>query len=107
MTVDTPRSELPSKEIAALCERWRVVELSIFGSAMRGDFGSQSDVDLLVEFDSGVSWSLIEIDRMAGELAEIFGRKVDLVERTAIESSANYIRRRHILQSAEPVYVAR
>ncbi len=74
---------------------------------MRGDFGSQSDVDLLVEFDSGVSWSLIEIDQMAGEFAEIFGRKVDLVERAAIESSANYIRRRHILESAEPVYVAR
>jgi hypothetical protein len=43
---------------------------------------------------------------MEEELEAILGRKVDLVEREAIEQSENYIRRRHILQSEEPVYVA-
>jgi predicted nucleotidyltransferase len=44
---------------------------------------------------------------MQDELKEIFGRDVDLVERQSVESSENYIRKRHILQSLEPVNVAR
>jgi predicted nucleotidyltransferase len=74
---------------------------------IRGEIGPQSDVDVLVKFSSDTRPSLNELDQMSRDLAEIFGRKVDLVERAAIESSANYIRRRHILESAEPVYVAR
>jgi predicted nucleotidyltransferase len=107
LDVNSPRSELPRRELAEFCKHWKVAELSLFGSMIRGDFGPQSDVDVLVKFDPGVCPSLIELDQMNRDLAEIFGRKVDLVERAAIESSANYIRRRHILESAEPVYVAR
>jgi uncharacterized protein len=105
--VDSPSFELPRREIATFCRRWKVAELSLFGSVLRGDFGPQSDVDVLVKFDSSVRPSLVELDQMSRHLAEIFGRKVDLVERATIESSANYIRRRHILETAEPVYVAR
>jgi predicted nucleotidyltransferase len=43
---------------------------------------------------------------MEDDLATILGREVDLVERQAVERSENYLRRRHILQSVEPVYVA-
>jgi predicted nucleotidyltransferase len=43
---------------------------------------------------------------MEQELTELLGREVDLVEREAVEQSENYIRRRHILTSLKPVYVA-
>jgi len=105
--VDSTEFEIPRGRIAAFCRRWKVTELSLFGSVTRGDFKPQSDVDVLVTFDSDVRPSLIELDQMSRDLAEILGRKVDLIERAAIESSANYIRRRHILKSAEPIYVAR
>jgi hypothetical protein len=49
----------------------------------------------------------MDVVEMQDELETILGRKVDLVERRAIEQSENYIRRRYILDSAEPVYVAR
>ena len=105
--MDSLRFDLSRRQIEEFCRRWKVAELSLFGSIIRGEIGPQSDVDVLVKFGSDTRPSLNELDQMSRDLAEIFGRKVDLVERAAIESSANYIRRRHILESAEPVYVAR
>lgn len=99
--------EIPQEQIAAFCRRWKVVEFSLFGSALREDFGPESDVDVLVSFAGDTPWSLMALVRMEEELEQIFGREVDLVERAAVERSENYIRRRHILSSAEPVYVAR
>ncbi|MBU4398213.1 MAG: nucleotidyltransferase domain-containing protein, partial [Planctomycetes bacterium] len=69
-------------------------------------FRPDSDVDVLVSFARGVHWGLLDFVRMSEELAAILGRKVDLVERQSVEQSENYIRRRYILESAEPVYVA-
>jgi len=60
-----------------------------------------------VSFEPHARWSLMDVVEMQNELETVLGRKVDLVERSAIERSENYIRRRHILDSAEPVYVAR
>jgi predicted nucleotidyltransferase len=74
---------------------------------LRGDFRSSSDIDVLVSFEPRAQWSLMDVVEMQNELETILGRKVDLVERSAIERSENYIRRRYILDSAEPVYVAR
>jgi uncharacterized protein len=92
--------------IAAFCRKWRIRELALFGSALRDDFGPESDVDLLVSFPEGVSYGLFEMVRIADELEAVLGRKVDLVEREAVEQSENYIRRRYILDSQEPLYVA-
>ena len=50
---------------------------------------------------------MFELIEMQQKLSEIIGYKVDLVERRAVEKSENYIRRRHILQSLETIYVAR
>jgi uncharacterized protein len=99
--------DLHRHEIVEFCTRWKVTELSLFGSAVRGELTPQSDVDVLVKFDNNLRPGLSELDEMSRDLSEIFGRSVDLVEQTAVESSSNYIRRQHILQSAEPVYVAR
>ncbi len=98
---------IPKDEIEAFCRRNHIQSFGLFGSALRGDFGSGSDIDVLVEFERGYRPGLIELVEMQEELAQIFGQKVDLVERQAVERSENYIRRRHILDSVEPIYVAR
>ena len=101
------RIRLPKDELARFANKWSIRELALFGSALREDFGPESDVDVLASFVEGARWGLFDLVRMQEELAEILGRGVDLVEREAIERSENYIRRRQILQSLEPVYVAR
>jgi hypothetical protein len=100
-----PRITLPTKALAEYCCRWKVTELDLFGSVLRDDFGPNSDVDVLVSFDAHARPTLMDIIRMEEELSELLGRKADLVERQAVEQSENYIRRRHILSTAEPVYV--
>ncbi len=103
---------MPSKvaidreEIARFCRRWKITELALFGSALRDDFRSDSDIDLLVTFAPDARWSAWEFLDAQDELAVLLGRDVDLVERAAIEQSENWIRRKHILGQAEPVYVA-
>ncbi len=99
--------ELPQEAIADFCRRWRIRELAIFGSALREDFRPDSDVDVLVEFAPEARWNLLDIAGAEQELSGILGRPVDLVERRCIEHSDNWIRRRHILESAQTFYVAR
>ena len=100
------RIDIPREKIAEFCRKHRVQKLSLFGSALREDFRPDSDVDVLVSFAEDARYSLFDLAAMEGELGAILGRKVDLVEREAIEQSENYIRRRHILQSEVPLYVA-
>jgi uncharacterized protein len=98
--------DIPLEKVNNFCHRWKVKELALFGSILRDDFRPDSDVDFLVTFEEESRWSLFDMIDMQDELKEILGREVDLVERQAVERSENYIRRRHILQSLEPVYVA-
>ena len=97
---------LPPDKLADFCRRWQITELALFGSALRNDFRQESDVDVLVTFDVNVHWGLFDLVAMQEELQAMVGREVDLVERRAVEKSENYIRRRHILESAETLYVA-
>lgn len=98
---------LPDFDIEDFCRRWQVSELGLFGSVLRDDFRPDSDVDVLVTFAPGAHWSLFDMVHMQKELELILGREVDLVERRAVEQSENYIRRKRILGSLVPVYVAR
>jgi len=100
------RLGLPKKELANFCERWRVQELSAFGSVLRQDFSPKSDIDLLVSFSPDAHWTLFDMARMRAELNELLGRDVDLVSRRGIESSRNAIRREAILSSAQVIYAA-
>ena len=100
----TANIDLPRDEVAAFCKRWQVVELALFGSVLREDFGPGSDIDVLAEFDPGARHTLLDLARMQDELSTAFGRSVDLVERSAVEASRNYLRRRAILESAETIY---
>jgi len=98
--------DVPYTEIATFCDRWRITELALFGSAVGDHFGPSSDVDVLVSFAPNAEWDLVDAARMEEELAALFGRRVDLVTRRSVESSPNPIRREAILQSAVRVYVA-
>jgi len=92
---------------AALCRRYGVARLEVFGSAARGiDFDpKRSDFDFLVEFDQRSDVPpLKQFFGFAEALEQLLGRSVNLVERAAIEKSRNYIRRRAILRDAETIY---
>jgi len=97
---------VPRDSIAAFCGRYHIRSLALFGSVLRDDFRPDSDVDVLVEFEPTYEPSLVDLVRIQDELSEVLGRRVDLVERAAVEQSDNYIRRRHILESLETLYVA-
>ncbi len=97
---------IASKKLAEFCRRWKIVELALFGSALRSDFKPDSDVDLLVTFEADAGWSLMDHVCIQDELTDLLGRKVDLVSRRGIERSHNYIRRKAILDSAEVIYAA-
>ena len=95
---------IPSNQLQEFCDRWKVSELAVFGSALRSDFSPASDIDVLISFAEDAHWGLFDLVRMQDELESLFGREVDLVERKAVENSENYIRRRGILEGAEIVY---
>jgi len=84
----------------------QIRELAFFGSVLRDDYRPESDVDVLVTFVPGVAWSLFDHMAMEEDLSALLGRKVDLVSRRAIERSSNWIRRKAILETAEPFYDA-
>lgn len=100
-----PNFYIPRDRVAAFCRANGIAQLAIFGSALREDFGAESDIDILVEFAPGRTPGLKFFD-MASELSDLFDREVDVLTRTSVEQSRNYIRRKAILESAEVVYAA-
>jgi uncharacterized protein len=100
------RIPLDQEKIAEFCQRWKITEFALFGSVLREDFHPESDVDVLVAFAPDADWSLFDHVDMEEELSAMLGRRVDVVNRKAIEQSENWIRRKAILNTAEPIYVA-
>lgn len=100
------RLNVSPEDLENFCQRHKIKELALFGSILRDDFGDDSDIDLLVSYQTGVSRGLLHKIQMLEELKELFGRDVDLVSKNAIAHSRNWIRRRNILESAEVLYVA-
>ena len=64
--------------LAEFCRNNHIRRLAFFGSVLRDDFGPESDVDVLVEFEPGMSVGMIRLAGMEIELGELLGRKVDL-----------------------------
>jgi len=96
-----PNLTVPHGRLVAFCREHGIRRLAIFGSALRDDFGPDSDVDLLVDFEPDRIPSLFGIARVERELSPLFGgRKVDL--RTA-EDLSRYFRQR-VLEEAEVQY---
>ena len=78
--------------------------MALFGSALRDDFGADSDLDFLVTFAASADWGLLEHVRMEQELRELLQRDVDLVSRRALERSQNWLRRQEILSTAQTLF---
>ncbi len=89
-------------KLADFCRRNHIRRLSLFGSALRDDFGPESDVDLLVEFEPDAVVTLLDMVRLELELTELVGRKVDL--RTPQELSRYF--RDEVLATAVVQYAA-
>jgi predicted nucleotidyltransferase len=96
--------EISEGAILDFCRRWRVIQLELFGSALRDDFGPESDIDLLVTLEPGAAIDLYDLMAMRDEMAQIVGRPVDLFERAGVEKSKNPYRRQSILSTAQVVY---
>jgi predicted nucleotidyltransferase len=97
-----PGIEVPTESIAAICRKYSVKELAVFGSAARGEMRLDSDVDILVEFQPEAWLGLIEFSAMERELADLFARKVDLVSKRGLKPRV----RPHVLRDARVLYAA-
>ncbi len=102
--METPSLADQLEAIGLFCERWEIVELALFGSALREDFHSQSDLDFLATFSVGANWSLFDLVEMESELKSILGRDVDLFTKAALTRSRNWIRKGEISRSARVIY---
>jgi predicted nucleotidyltransferase len=91
---------IPVADLAEFCQRHPIRKLSLFGSALRDDFGPNSDVDILVEFEPDARISFFDMVTMEMELTNIMGRKVDF--RTPQELSRYF--RQKVLDTAEVLY---
>jgi uncharacterized protein len=99
----TDRPTIAPDVLAELCRRWRIREFSLFGSILRDDFGPDSDVDVLVEFEPDHPWSGFDLIDLLDELEATFRRPVDLVMKGGLR---NPLRRKMILDSRKVLYAA-
>ena len=100
---NTHRLPIGKVQIEAFCKRHYIRKLSLFGSVLRSDFNNESDIDVLIEFESGHVPGLIGLAGMECELAELLGRKVDL--RTPQDLSPYF--RDQVVASASVQYAQR
>ena len=93
--------EVSPESVAAICTRYRIRELAVFGSAARGDMRPDSDVDILVEFEPGAHPGL-GFFQLEEELTELFGRRVDLGRKSLLKPLV----RPSVLRDAVVLYAA-
>ncbi|MCU0245578.1 MAG: nucleotidyltransferase family protein [Bryobacter sp.] len=86
----------------AVCRRYQVRELCIFGSAARGELRPDSDIDILVEFFPESKIDLVDYAGLMLELSQLFGRKVDLVSKSGLKP----LLRPMVLREARLLYAA-
>ncbi|MFN7959686.1 MAG: nucleotidyltransferase domain-containing protein [Thermoanaerobaculia bacterium] len=100
--------DLPLPEIEAICRKLHVKELAVFGSVLSEEFRPDSDVDFLASFENSDPgpW-LSYLTELQQALTALLGRPADVAHRPSVEKSRNWIRRREILSSAQPIYASR
>jgi uncharacterized protein len=101
--VTTVAFPLPTDAIEQFCRRWKIRELTLFGSVLWTDFRPNSDVDVLVTFADDADWGLLAHMQMQQELATIRQRPIDLISKRALEQSPNWVRRNAILNTAQVI----
>ncbi len=97
--------DIDQERLAALCRRYHVAKLELFGSRAKGTARPDSDVDLLVTFEPGKTPGLAFV-ALAEELEVVFEHKVDLLTRECVEKDFNPYRRDGILTTTELLYAA-
>ena len=95
---------LTKQEVADFCYKWQITEFALFGSVLRDDFTTESDVDILVTFAPQSGRSLFDLIKMRDELGQSLDRKVDIFTRKSVEQSHNWLRKREILGTAQVIY---
>ncbi len=95
--------QLDRSVLVEFCRRWRIRELSVFGSVLRDDFNPNSDLDFFVSFEPGAPLDIDRLLDMKEELEARLGRPVDLVEKEAMR---NPWRKHEILKTRQVIYAA-
>ena len=90
-----------------ICQQWQIVELALFGSVLRDDFNSQSDIDILVSFADSAKITFFDLDTIELQFSKLFDRPVDLVTKSSVEQSHNWIRKKNILSNSKIIYEQR
>ena len=99
---DAAPLRIPFEELTNFCRRYQVRELALFGSMLRQDYRSDSDVDLLVIFEPAARVTFLTLARMQRELEALLGRTVDLVPKDGLKP----VIRDHVLATARVLYAA-
>ena len=102
LNLDSGKMHVDGAVLAAVCRRYGVKELSLFGSAVRGEMRPESDIDMMVEFEPGARIGLIKFESLAEELEALAGRRVDLVTRGGLKPWV----RPAVLKDARVIYAA-
>jgi len=94
------RVNLTKEQIAEFCQKNHIKKFAFFGSVLRDDFRSDSDIDILIDLDYNVPIGLMEIAGMEIELSKMIGREVDL---STPDDLSDYFRDK-VLTQAEALY---
>lgn len=101
-TLQLGNTQVDETKLADLCRRYRVRELSLFGSAARGEMRPDSDIDMLVEFLPDADIDLVDYAGLLLDLSHFLGRKVDLVSKNGLKP----LIRASVLEEARLLYAA-
>jgi predicted nucleotidyltransferase len=94
--------QIDGPSLADVCRRYGVKELSLFGSAARGELRPESDIDMMVEFEPGARIGVVKFESLVEELESLAGRGVDLVTKRGLKPWV----RPQVLKDARVVYAA-
>ncbi len=101
-TLQLGDAQVDENRLVVLCRHYSVRELSLFGSAVRGEMQPGSDIDVMVEFDAGARIGMLKFESLSEELEALIGRRVDLVTKRGLKAWI----RPHVLKEARVVYAA-
>lgn len=101
-TLQLGDTQVDASRLADVCRQYGVRELSLFGSAVRGEIRPGSDIDVMVEFDPGARIGLLKFESLSENLEALLGRKVDLVTKRGLKAWI----RPQVLKEARVVYTA-
>ena len=102
LTVQPGDAHVDGDQLAELCQRYGATELSLFGSAVRGEMGPDRDIDVMVEFDPAARIGIFKFESLVEGLEALVGRKVDLVTKRGLKPWV----RPEVLRQARVIYAA-